>query len=198
MHTTLCLKARQHYRRSAGMCLPEAKDAAMRRLTVVLVLLALALATGCGSKSSGSTAGEAATAVQSAPAKHIHFAKTKFVIHAGLAFGAFHRYIYKPLREGAFRHPLQHKLALVKAAAAAAFVVHELRIAREDAQSSAVLRKLFSPLGALAASVGGLVAGLKAGHPDSAAVASSNGALESIKSTAASSGAAVTEHAPAL
>jgi hypothetical protein len=30
------------------------------------------------------------------------FAKTKFVLHAGLAFGAFHRYLYKPYQAGTF------------------------------------------------------------------------------------------------
>ncbi|MEV7908560.1 hypothetical protein AB0P04_43915, partial [Streptomyces anulatus] len=30
------------------------------------------------------------------------FAKIRFALHAGLALGAFHRYIYKPLRSGGF------------------------------------------------------------------------------------------------
>jgi hypothetical protein len=168
----------------------------MRLLAALLVLLALAFFSGCGSKSSSSSsAGGLAAAV---PAKHIHFAKTKFLLHAGLAFGAFHRYVYRPLQEGDFSHPLAHKLALVKAAAAVAFIVHELRIAREDAQASAVLRRLFSPLGALAGSVGALAAGLRAGHPSGTAVSSANGAIDSIKSLASSAGAPVTEHTPAL
>ena len=170
----------------------------MRLLAALLVLLALAFASGCGSKSS-SSAGSGGPGSALAPATpHIHFAKTKFLIHAGLAFGAFHRYLYKPLREGAFSHPLQHKLALVKAAAAVAFIVHELGIAREDAQASAVLRRLFSPPGALAGSVGALAAGLKAGHPDGTAVSSANGAIGSIESLASSAGARVTGHAPTL
>jgi len=171
----------------------------MRLLAALLVLLALAFASGCGSKSSSSAGGSGGPGSALAPATpHIHFAKTKFLIHAGLAFGAFHRYLYKPLREGDFSRPLQHKLALVKAAAAVAFIVHELRIAREDAQASAVLRRLFSPLGALAGSVGALAAGLKAGHPDGTAVSSANGAIGSIESLASSAGARVTEHAPTL
>jgi hypothetical protein len=162
-------------------------------------VLAALLLSGCGSKSSTSSAGGGATSAQSAAApKHIRFAKTKFLLHAGLAFGAFHRYIYKPLKAGVFSHPLQHKLALVKAAAAGAFIVHELRKASEDAQSSALLRKLFSPLTALAASATALATSFKGGHADAAAVNSANGAVEAIKQGASSSGASITEHAPAL
>ena len=64
--------------------------------------------------------------------------------------------------------------------------------------ASAVLRRLFSPLDALAGSVGALAAGLKAGHPDGTAVSSANGAIGSIESLASSAGARVTEHAPTL
>src|ERR1700737_1868068 len=144
-----------HTRRNAGVAPRVAKDCAMRVLTALLLVLTLAFATACGSKSStsSSAAGGAAAAQTTTAPKHIRFAKTKFVLHAALAFGAFHRYIYKPFKAGVFSHPLQHKLALVKAAAATAFVVHELRKASEDAQSSAVLRKLFSPLTALSATV---------------------------------------------
>jgi hypothetical protein len=173
----------------------------MRLLTALVLVLVLVFASACGSSSSTSSGAASpangASSLQAAPVKHIHFAKTKFLLHAGLAFGAFHRYLYKPFKAGAFGHPLQHKLALLKAAAAAAFVVHEVRKASEDAQASALLRKLFSPLQALAATVTGLAAGLKGGHADAATLGSANGAIESIKSSAASSGAPVTERAPA-
>ena len=173
----------------------------MRLLAAALVALTLAFATGCGSKSANtgsasSSANGGASTQATTPVKKVHFAKTKFLLHAGLAFGAFHRYLYKPFRAGAFTHPLQHKLALLKAAAAALFVVHEVKKAREAAQGSAVLRKLFSPLGALAGTLTGLAAGLKAGHADASSLASANSSIDSIKGGAASAGAAVTEHAP--
>jgi hypothetical protein len=176
----------------------------IRTLAAALLIAALLLASACGSKSTsstgaGATVGGGSSAVQAAPsAKHIRFAKTKFLLHAGLAFGAFHRYIYKPFKAGVFSHPLQHKLAVAKAAAAALFIVHEVGKAREDAQSSAVLRKLFAPLTALAATVATLSAGLKGGHADPAALGSVNGTIESIKHGASSAGAPVTEHTPAL
>ena len=34
-------------------------------------------------------------------------------LHAGLAFGAFHRWIYKPAKAGELSHPLEHKFTTV-------------------------------------------------------------------------------------
>jgi hypothetical protein len=167
-----------------------------RATTAALLILVLAFASACGSKSSssaGSTASGSNTAQNGAGEKNIHLPTAKFLLHAGLAFGAFHRYIYKPFKQGTFSHPLRHKLALIKAAAATAFVVHEVRLASEDAKASALLRKLLSPLTALAASVGGLASGLKGGHPDAAALGSANSQVEAIKGAAASQGIPVKE-----
>jgi hypothetical protein len=123
---------------------------AMRRPLALLVVLALALAglTACGSKTVTSTGANGQTTVSTV--KNVHFAKTKFLLHAGLAIGAFHRYIYKPLRAGGFKSGAPaRKRAIAKAAAAALFTYHELKVARDDAQSSDLLRaKLLVPLDA--------------------------------------------------
>ncbi len=108
----------------------------MGRMTLKAAVLTLLtafvlLGAGCGSKSSssgsspsGSNGGQSSS---SQPPKKVRFAKTKFVFHAGLAFGAFHRYIYKPFRAGSFSRPLSHKKALLKAAVAALFVATRSR-----------------------------------------------------------------------
>jgi hypothetical protein len=127
----------------------------------------------------------------------VHFAKTKFIVHAGLAFGAFHRYIYKPLRSGGFTPPLKHKAAIVKAGLAALFVYHELKIALVDAQSSPLLSKLVSPLTALQNKLHGLHQSLSGGHLDTGAINAANGAVSSIGSKSAQSGASIHELAPA-
>lgn len=161
------------------------------RLAMLLVALALASA-GCGSSSSTSGGGGGgSSASSSTPAKTVHFAKTKFVLHAGLAFGAFHRYLYKPLRAGVFSNPLSHKAALVKAVLASAFIVHELKIAYTDAQSSPLLTKLVSPLTALKTKATTMIAGLKAGHYDPAQINSAQSDVASITSSAAGAGAQV-------
>ena len=157
------------------------------RLAVVLVAFALVFA-GCGSSSSGtSSAGSGASS--STPT--VHFAKTKFVLHVGLAFGAFHRYLYKPLKAGDFTKPLSHKAAVVKAALATAFIVHELKIAYTDAQASPILTKLVSPITALKNKVTAMVAGLKAGHHDPAQIKSAQSDVSAIASQAAGAGVPV-------
>src|ERR1700759_2066432 len=102
------------------------------RYPVCLVLCVFALAVaGCGSANSSPTS-SAATPAATTPASTTpttHLAKTKFVLHAGLAFGAFHRWIYKPAKAGELSHPLEHKLTTLKAALASAFVYHELKLA---------------------------------------------------------------------
>ncbi|MEU6413453.1 hypothetical protein [Microbispora sp. NPDC046933] len=59
------------------------------------------------------------------------FAKTRFALHAGLALGAFHRYIYKPLRSGGFKAGAEkRKRTIAKAAIAGAFALHQLKVAK--------------------------------------------------------------------
>ena len=105
----------------------------MRRSAAVLLLAVSLAASGCGkAKVTTTTSAQGQTGL--ACVGHVRFAKTKFVLHSGLAFGAFHRYILKPYRAGAFRKGTPGRTkALVKAGAAAAFAYHELKVARTDA-----------------------------------------------------------------
>lgn len=73
------------------------------------------------------------------------FPKTKFVFHAGLAFGAFHRYIYKPYKAGSFTGAGK-VAAIAKAALAAVFVYHEIHEAQKQVPCSQTLQTLESPL----------------------------------------------------
>lgn len=166
---------------------------ALPRVLVLVLVLGLA---GCGGSSSSSSA--ARSGGGSAPG-HVHFAKTKFLLHAGLAFGAFHRYIYKPFRSGDFTPPLRHKRAIVKAGAAALFIYHEVKIALIDAQSSPLLSKLVSPLTGLQNRLKSLRQGLHGGHLDPAGINAANAGVTSIGSQSARSGAAIHDLAtPAL
>ncbi|MEU1731292.1 hypothetical protein [Streptosporangium sp. NPDC020145] len=68
------------------------------------------------------------------------FAKTRFALHAGLALGAFHRYIYKPLRAGGFKEGAdKRKRTFVKAAIAGLFALHELKVAKRFAEANPAL-----------------------------------------------------------
>ncbi|MGI8557227.1 MAG: hypothetical protein ACR2ND_02780 [Solirubrobacteraceae bacterium] len=67
----------------------------MRQLALIVTvtgcIAAFGLA-GCGSSSSSSNAGGGSTAASSTSGT-THFAKTKFLLHAGRALGAFHHFI---------------------------------------------------------------------------------------------------------
>jgi hypothetical protein len=126
------------------------------------------------------------------------FAKTKFVFHAGLAFGAFHHFIYTPFKAGQFNHPLSHKATVAKAALAAGFVYHELRLAANEARSSPTLSKLFAPITIAANKLDGLAQPIKGGQAPSSEITSVNSSLASIKSTAAANGQNIADQVPSL
>jgi hypothetical protein len=164
-------------------------------LVATVCVLAL-VAVGCGSSSS-SPSSAAAPAATTATTSTTHLAKTKFVLHAGLAFGAFHRWIYKPAKAGDLNHPLAHKLTTVKAAIAAAFVYHELKLALADAQTDPTLSKLVAPITDLQNKLHGLAGSVKSGGASTADVAGLDSTVSSIKSQAAAAGQPITEQTPA-
>jgi hypothetical protein len=175
-----------------------------RRPTLVRVLIVSLLALGvfgCGSSKSSSSSSAApqasssgtSTSASSASTSSTHLAKTKFVLHAGLAFGTFHRWIYKPLKQGLLAHPLQHKVAIVKAGLAGAFVIHEVKLALTDAQSSPTLRKLVAPLTALQSKLSAATASIKGGHPDASSVDSANSVISMVHSGSAAAGRPIAE-----
>ena len=168
------------------------------RYPVCLVLCVFALAVaGCGSSSSSPTGSAAAAGSTAATTTTTHLAKTKFVLHAGLAFGAFHRWIYKPAKAGELSHPLEHKLTTVKAALAAAFVYHELKLALADAQASPTLSKLVAPITDLQNKLHGLAGSVKSGGASAGDVNGIDSTISSIKSQAAAAGQSITEQTPA-
>jgi hypothetical protein len=157
-------------------------------LAVLFVTVALAAA-GCGSSSSSSSSAQGSGGTATT-----HLAKTKFLLHAGLAFGAFHRYIYKPLKEGKFSGGLfHHKLATLKAALAGAFAYHEVKLALVDARSSKLLSKVLAPLLALQTKLGSLTSDLKHGNADPSAIQSANSAATQAGSASHGAGQTITD-----
>jgi hypothetical protein len=171
----------------------------LKVVVVVAVALALVVA-GCGSSrrssSSAASASTSAAITSNETSSSVKLAKTKFVIHAGLAFGAFHRWIYKPVKAGYLQQPLRHKLALAKGGLAAAFVSHELKLALADAQADPTLSKLVSPVTALQDKLKGLPSDLKSGTANPADVLSANDSIGSLKQLAAGAGQPITEQTP--
>jgi hypothetical protein len=168
----------------------------------LLVAFAVAVA-GCGSSSSSSTpggsgaaSGSSGTAGSTTSTSSVgHLPTAKFVLHAGLAFGAFHRYIYKPFKAGEL-HGFSHKLTILKAAAAGLFTYHELKLAIKDAQASPTLSKLLAPVNALADKLKGIGSGVKSGKVDPSSIDSANTDITSLSALAKQAGVPVAAQEP--
>jgi hypothetical protein len=180
--------------------------APVNRAGVALVLVTASFAVaGCGSSGSGSSSSSssgsssATTAGSGSTTASVgHLPTAKFVLHAGLAFGAFHHYIYKPFRAGALTGGglFKHKLALLKAGLAGLFAYHELKLALADAKASPILSKLLSPVNALAAKLAALGSGLKSGHVDSSSLGSANAGVSGVVSQARQNGVSISDQVP--
>jgi hypothetical protein len=171
----------------------------MRRLLALLVSLTLVMFLAAGCKSSTGASGNSSAAapsgaVTSCPTEASGFAKTKFVAHAALGFGAFHRYIYKPYRAGTFKSGAHGRLrAFIKATLAALFIKREIRLAGLAAQKSPTLCKLIvSPLRTVSETVQAAVSKLKDG--DASGIGAVQNAISQVKSHASSQGAGITDN----
>jgi hypothetical protein len=132
---------------------------------------------------------------QSCPSRNTTaFAKTKFVFHAGLAFGAFHHFLYKPYQAGTFNKGAKGRIAaFVKGGLAALFVKREVRLASEDVKASpALCRAIAAPLAKIGNTVQAAFDRLKSG--DTSGLTDVNSAVSSVEGAATSGGAAITEN----
>jgi hypothetical protein len=181
------------------------------RLVVVLVLPLVALV-GCGPASSGG-AGAPSAAATSTPADPSQsasdaapvdgtcpatattsFAKSKFLLHAGLAFGAFHRYLWKPYQAGTFGKGASGRVgAFIKGGLAALFVKREVRLASEDVKADPTLcRAIAAPLASIGNGVQGAVDKLKGG--DATGLSSVDSTITTAENAASRGGAPVVEN----
>lgn len=168
----------------------------LRRSFVVIPILVLAFS-ACGTATKApDAAGPAVGAVPepqlTCPASPTRrFAKTRFVTNAGLAAGAFHRYIYKPFRNGAFNSGAHgHRRAMAKAALAGAFALDQLRRAKNNVQANPRLcRTLSAPMSRLSSSISGTTDNMRRGRADPSQITSTSGALEGFRSDAGRAGA---------
>ena len=183
---------------------------------LVALLLPLLVITGCGSgtqtastPSASAAAGqdasipsdpaESATDAQpideSCPTSNtIAFAKTKFVLHTGLAFGAFHRYLYKPYQAGTFKKGASGRItAFIKGGLAALFVKREIRLASQDVKANPTLCKaIAAPLGKIGDSVRAAFDKLKTG--DASGITNVNSLVSSVEGTSKTDGVEITEN----
>jgi len=148
-------------------------------------------AAGAGSSSSSASG---STDANGCPTSNTTtFAKSKFVLHTGLAFGTFHRYIYKPFKAGQFSSGASGRVAtFAKGGATALFAKREIRLASQDVKANPTLcRVLAAPLSKLAATFDGLGTKLKDG--DTSGVSDANSQIAGISAASAKGGAPITE-----
>ena len=176
----------------------------VRKLSVVFVMALLAFTTACSSSSSSTSAAGTGTATAVAAgtcptSNTVKFAKTKFVADAALAGGAFKRYIYTPAKDGKLKKGGSGRvLALVKAAAAGAFVINRLKAAETAAQGNPTLCKVFvAPAQKFTAALTGLVGKAKSGGINPSDVDGASSALTDLHSAATSGGAGFLDNANA-
>lgn len=180
------------------------------RLIAVLIIPVVLLVGGCGHKQAPTgnnasssesipadptgDAGDAAPISQTCPAQATtSFAKTKFVAHSGLAFGAFHRWLWKPFQAGTFKKGANGRItAFVKGGLAALFVKREVRLAATDVQADPTLCKaIIAPLDKLGDTVQAAFDKLKGG--DASGITDLNSSIGSIESTSQKDGVAIQE-----
>lgn len=181
-----------------------------RRLAVLLMILVapIALLAGCKKSDSSSSAAPSSAAVSvsqsgSAPSgsatdcptsNTTSFAKTKFVAHSGLAFGAFHRYLYKPYRAGTFKKGADGRLtAFAKGGLAALFIKREIRLASEDVKANPTLcRAIAAPLARIGDTVQSAFDKVKSG--DASGIDGVESAITSVSSSSKKDGVDITEN----
>ena len=171
----------------------------MRRSSLLFCLIVLCATelSACGSKTV--TATDPAGNLTTRTVANVHFAKTKFVLHTGLAIGAFKRYIANPLQDGGYgKGSPKRKRTIAKAVIAGGFILHELKQARDAAQSDDKLRGLGDKLGNVSDKLKAMVPSFATGNLDAGAVSGVLGGFGGISSAASALGATIKEHAPAL
>ena len=122
----------------------------------------------------------------------------KFIFHAGLAFGAFHHFIYLPFKAGKFTSGgfLSKLKTYALAGGAALFVYHETKLALADAQQNKVLKILVSPLTAVVGLFKTIVSKVKGRSLDATTITSAQNSLTTIETQAKANGSSITEALP--
>ena len=182
----------------------------MARLSVPVLAVVLALSillSACGAQTGAAgqptaqntsvtavASGSASSGTSCPTSNTVVFAKTRFVLHAGEAFGVFHRYLYKPYRAGSFAHGAHGRLtAFIKAGLAALFIKREVRLAADDARANPTLcRVLVAPLAAIGNTISSAVSALRNG--DASGLQAVNSAVSDAQSGAAKQGVTVPDN----
>jgi hypothetical protein len=117
--------------------------------------------------------------------RHKPFKTPNFLLHASLAFGAFHRFVLRPARSGAFS---TSSSAVTEAADAAVFASNQLKLASQYAQRNPVERSLFAALVVLADKLKALSGVIRGPTSSLAQINAANESLGRVNAAAAAGG----------
>jgi hypothetical protein len=121
---------------------------------------------------------------------HTTAAVAKFLVHAGIAYYVFDHYIWKPFKAGDL-HGFTHAFTIAKAALAALFVYHEVKLMAGDVQGSKLLSFLTAPIAAVITKLDSLKSAVSGGNLG--AISTVDGSLGSIESQAGAKGVVIKE-----
>jgi hypothetical protein len=162
------------------------------------LLLAVVSPSFAGRTSAAVPAAPAATATQSHPAI---LDKTRFLLHAGAGFYAFHHFVWARYKNGGFSASDPHRKSnIVKAALALLFAYHEFKVAYGIAykSNSKTLHALIAPLNQLGGAVNTVATKLKGGQYSDADIESLNDNINSFGKVSASDGYTIKDRAVSI
>jgi hypothetical protein len=172
----------------------------MRHKFVMLGLLAALLLAVVSPSCAGRTSA-AAPAVPGATSGQTHAAfldKTRFLLHAGAGFYAFHHFVWARYKNGGFSASDPHRKSnIVKAALALLFAYHEFKVSYNIANksNSRTLHALVAPLNKLGGSVNTVYTKLKGGQYSDTDIQSLNDNINSFGKVSASDGMTIKDRA---
>jgi hypothetical protein len=125
--------------------------------------------------------------------------KTRFVLHLGVAYFAFHHWVVKPYQEGAFASGAPHRISsIVKGGVALFFAYHEVKVAEKIARTSKdpLLQKLDGGLTNLETTFASTGQKFKSGDFNPADIVALTSAAGFVKGQASSEGVAIKDVPP--
>jgi hypothetical protein len=134
------------------------------------------------SQTASSTASPSTASCASAGTRKIP--KTRLLADLALTYGAFHRYLYKPYKAGAFHKGANGRTkAIIKAGLATAVIVKLLSNAKENAAADPTLCKYVPSMDNIKASLSNLADKIKGGSATSSDADSTNILFEQLKNS---------------
>jgi hypothetical protein len=162
------------------------------------LMILLGGATACGSSSSSTQAGAPASqtassavtgtaspaAASCASVGTREIPKTRLLADLALTYGAFHRYLYKPYKAGAFHKGAHGRtVAIIKAGLATAAIVKLLSNAQKNAAADPTLCKYVPSMDNIKASLSTLAAKIRGGSATSSDADSTSSLFDQLKNS---------------